>query len=269
VRVTRSVDDCRAWWFHGRVRATLPVFVAVALLWSLVVASPAQAATICGPLSGQGNYFDGYGFGPHDSYGVSAFIVVRSSTPCSPTPSGGTNFTVAWVLLASNALQGYAQSGFYKSPEAGGFTRPYVEYKKNGLTGFSRTLFGTHFFAGEQHKFTVRFTSTCNVPSPGFCLAMELDNTALDRTPFNPEVEWVNRPWHNQYSLEASYQGSDVAGSPTSKTNYTNMVYQDAPAQSWSDEPCGYTFLVPEKVRADREHAATHCHSANFWTTEP
>lgn len=267
----RATQRHRSWLLlraPGPVSATrLAVLMSIAILWPLIVASPVQAASSCGSISGQENYFDGYANGPHDAYGVSAFIVVRASTPCSSTPSGGTNFTTAWTLLASNAFQGYAQSGYMKM--AGGVTHPFTEYRKNGSVSSIRNLYPPHLFAGEQHKFTTRYTSACVNPGPSFCLAMEEDNTALDTTPWNPDFEWVNRPWHSQYSLEATYQASDVPGSPTAKTNYTNMVYQDAPSHSWSDEPCGYLVATPIKTRSDREHAATHCHSANFWTTQP
>jgi hypothetical protein len=249
--------------------ARLAMLMGIVILWPLIVTSPVQAASTCGAQSGEGNYFDGYGNGPHDAYGVSAFIVVRPSSLCSPTPSGGTNFTAAWTAIGSNGLQGYAQSGYDKEAATDNVTRPFTEYKKNNSVLPTTNFYPTHLFAGEQHKYTTRFTSACVNPGPAFCLAMEQDNTALDTTPWNPQFEWVNRPWHPQYSLEASYQASDVPGSPTAKTNYTNMVYQDAPAQSWSDEPCGYSVLIIVKDRSDKEHAATHCHSANFWTTGP
>jgi hypothetical protein len=70
--------------------------------------------------------------------------------------------------------------------------------------------------------------------------------------PFNPELAWVNRPWHSQYSLEASYQGSDVPGNPTSKTNYTNMVYHDAPAQSCRTSRVAMTPSQLKELRSFR-----------------
>ncbi len=236
------------------------------LLWSVIVTSqPALANYDCGTISGQKSYFDGYGNDPViNPYGVSAHTIVRPGQNCTNVPSGGTSFVTAWALLASNAFQGHAQSGYILF--AGSYTRAFSEWQRDSGASFVRVLGGPHLYNGEEHKYTVRYTSACPVPLAN-CFDMEEDSQVFDITTFNPDVYWVNRPWHTQYSTEATYQASDTPGSSTSKTAYTSMVYQNAPAQSWVNEPCGYGILAPVKERSDLEHGTTNCYTANFWTT--
>lgn len=91
------------------------VLAAASLTLPMMFSPRASASGTCS--GAQGSKFDGYyqsGHADHPYEGVSAYMVVRDGNRCSGVANIG-NFVDAWVMIASQTSQAWAQVGFERS----------------------------------------------------------------------------------------------------------------------------------------------------------
>jgi hypothetical protein len=258
------------------LRTLLAIAVCTLSVISLSAASVARASPgeiyQCG---GRANYFDGWtdipNFNSYAFEGASAYIVNQFGAVCdtdrsAPNPGNsttGTNFTSAWVMIASYNAQGWAQTGItrgYDSPQY-----EFAEFTPSRYTGpfYNRFPSNPSLANGVKHAYRALWTSTCA------CIVMSIDGVEVTQTNFDPYQIWYAGPHGDQFSPEfsgeASYLENDIPGVPYAKTAFEALGAQQYSNIALVPMPCIMAYLNSNPARWAA--SASNCTNFDIWTS--
>lgn len=212
---------------RGFVRAVVAIATAaVALLLVTPVAAHAEVAS-CGARSAN-NYHAGY-VNPGDPYveGDYAIIATRYGAVCDSDTSNN-NFTNHYAMIASNNLAGWAQAGYIRWY---GSSIVFFAQQSSGHT--LNTKYGTTALAaGSTNFYYNKWASSC------LCMENIIGRTLYLKSTWNPWTTWTT-PFSPQFTGEATYLASDLAGTASAPANYTAISGQDSATDAWLAYPCG------------------------------
>lgn len=192
-----------------------------AIFSSLAQAGPAQANC-----ASYGLFFDGF-FSDNDPVGAATHITDRQIFLCGASTSDAS----AWVMLAGNQGNEYAQVGFGRSDGQG--ERTFSEWHGT-VSNWAREYHFGVFSAGTDHAYKVRYSESKQA------MQMLIGSDVVDKTPFDPKSNW-HRPWTGQFLGETHWTGDDVPGTPGHRTDFDQ-------AKTQSCETCD--FNAPDNVTA-------------------
>ena len=207
----------------------------------------------------QGNYF----VGAHrtDSFeGIGANITARSAPLCTTITDPAQNVSVTWTMVASLTAghEGWIQSGVAR--RYGESVRHFSQLYDQ-TTGVSSTNWSYFFPLNENHVYWQEWTPACH------CLNSWVDSTLLNHTLFNPYGHWPT-PWDMELSGETTYAESDILGSPTSHTNFTNISFETY-SDTWVFISCP-PYLTSVNSQPARWSINTNgCTGRDVWTQVP
>jgi hypothetical protein len=226
-------------WVKGRhpqrfiVVAALFLFVVPVVQWSSQVGTGAEVYT-CGSGSSV-NYHAGYGqstAGPN-YVGASARILTEYGAVCD-TQQNSNNFTAEYSMVDGQNTSGHnawAQSGYIRWYNSG---ITYFAQQNDGF-GHVNTVFQYSPAIGETHTYIQkRSTST------GF-IASIVDSTTFLTTNWDPEKEWSSPPTV-EFSAEAAYLASDIAGSATTPVQYSSLQGQLESTNNFANVACSTLY---------------------------
>lgn len=235
--------------------ATLLVSVAF-----MALAPPsATASDPCGSGS-TASRFDGFLQNDHPDHpyeGVSGYIVVQDGQPCGGVVSAS-NFSSAWVMIASNNRQGWAQVGFWRP--SGDTLRWFSQF--NDGSGHLETRPSTFSIIGEvgvRHTFRVLWTASCG------CERAVIDTTNWAYSTFNPFGTWDAQPWSPQFLGETHSLAADIPGTAGARTAFSAIGGQRYTDDALESMPCILSGLNDNSNRWAR--AASSCIAFTIWTS--
>lgn len=250
-----------------RLVAALTVSLIVAAPALVALAPPAGAVGTCSS-SNSGNFFAGYlGYTtPPASWaqtpeGASGYIDTRPGHVCSNYVYPYT-FDTAWVMVAYQSGNQYAQSGYMYDGRPGHLCNEYfTEYFLNDGTNFHRSLSDGCAPDNQRHPYYVQYTGSAG-PYPPCCGAMRLNAYGLITVaPFDPwQRSWSFDP---QYFGEVDHTANDVPGSLSAPAYFSGMGIQSVSSGTFVPVPC----YLQKAVDTTRYHAtATACDDTAVWT---
>ena len=234
--------------------------VVITIVAQLLAGFIAPAAAV-GSCTGSGsNYFAGYlcysrapvGW-KETPEGASGYIVTRPGHVCTNL-NYPFQFSTAWVMIADQVFERYAQSG-YMYINTSGCNRYFTEYNRDDGTGFHRALSGGCAIDNQRHPYYAQCIGPAG-PYPPCCGSMRLDAYGLITFPqFDP--------WHDGWSFTPEYFGevthlaNDVPGSVSAPANMSAMGIQAVSSGSFVTVPC----YLAHSVTGSRYYAtASSCH---------
>lgn len=244
----------------GRALVALTLLVPL-LVFGVVAGGPAQAAyNPCGQHTpgqyGGGTQTTGAGTAIE---GVSGNLTYRTDALCTSDLSSG-NAATSWDMITGNAAtDGYAQSGqiyWY----ALGCERHFAQ-QSEFYNSLYLTKTGSCASPGEVHTVWTSWFPSC------VCLQSIVDTTIFLVAPWNPYGNW-HLPFIAQWFGESPlYYETDIPGTPTSSSMFTNMGIQLSSSNS-STQNCFAAPLPTDTYETSPRYSATQssCSVTNFWT---
>lgn len=227
----------------------------------LDLTNPAMAN--CGATGPAGNYFAGYGAPttqqPHVD-GSYAVITTQNGPVCTNGPHDSSNFTSEWSMVSSGNRAGWAQVGYMK--RYGGSTY-YFGQLNSGAHMWSR-VGRSPLGIGSAHYYYNKHVTACR------CIYEIIDRTAWMSSTWDPLTAWP-QPIVPSFSGETSYRESNVAGTSSAPTMYTNLGEQSTTTEAWGLVPCNELYSMND-VRTPRpdgkswHNPMTSCPSFNVYT---
>lgn len=213
-------------------------FATTAALSLALWVTPAAGASACS--GARTNLFAGR-FG----YSVTTFGSSGSINTVNPSLcSGGSTFSTNWTMLAPQATNAWAQSGYLKDTLKSATAIYYfAQWRQNG-TSTPATVYLSGPSAGSIHQ----YRTTVN---PSGYLEMYSDTTKLAQSTWKPSLNWGAQPWSNQFSGETGHCQTDLPGYDFNKGHYTAVTYQAQQSGPWLNSvglgtfhDCGSTYQV-------------------------
>ena len=205
-------------------------FVAVVL-----IGAPSASAEVytCGA-AGTPNYGVGYvDERTSDFYeGAYAYIRTEYGAVCD-TDTSNSNFTAASVAIASSDGSGWAQSGFVRWYNS---TITYFAQQYDGATNL-QTKYANQPSIGSVHGYYEKWQT-----DTGYIKSI-VDATTFLTSTWNPFSKW-SLPFEPQFLGSAYYLESDIAGTSSTPTEYTNLHGQDYVTNYWDSYPCSVLTQV-------------------------
>jgi len=242
------------------IRATVAVLAAAAsLLITTPIAAQAEVAT-CGSRS-PNNYHAGFvNPGDPNVEGDYAIISTRYGAVCD-TDTSANNFTNQYAMIASNNLAGWAQDGYIRW-----YGSSIVFFAQQSSGHSLNTKYGTSGLAlGSTYFYYNKWDPTC------YCMEDIIGRTLYLKSTWNPWSAWV-LPFSPQFTGEATYLASDLAGTASAPANYTSISGQDSWTDAWEPYPCGQMQSVNDgsALRVDgkswRINVTNPCPNFNLYT---
>ena len=216
------------------VRTTVAVVAAAAaVLFATPLSASAEVAT-CGTRSAS-NYHAGY-LNPGDPSveGDYAIISTRYGAVCDSDTSAN-NFTNQYAMIASNDLTGWAQDGYIRW-----YGSSIVFFAQQSSGHALNTKFGTTALAlGSSNFYYNKWDPTC------YCIENVIGRTLYLKSTWNPYTSWV-LPFSPQFTGEATYRSSDLAGTASAPAGYTAISGQAVSTDGWQAYPCGRLQAVDD-----------------------
>ena len=195
--------------------------------FGLQIPSNAIAAIAC-----QGSNWHFVGTNPQFEpfFGVKANITTRNPALCG-NPG---QFSAAWVMVASNfSINGYAQAGYIRFWNQTNVLK-YSEYRQNSSIAYVRNTYGQ---PGTANLYKVVYNFSTDR------LDIWIDSTKVATTNFSPTVAWGNptqSAWNHQFEGETYDNGTDMPGTPSAQTYFTNMgIKASRDYEIWSSVTSG------------------------------
>jgi hypothetical protein len=205
------------------------VAVAAAAISLVTATAPAAYAEVpaCGSRSAS-NYHAGYGVAGDSSVeGDYAIISTRYGAVCDTDTTSG-NFTNQYAMIASHNLAGWAQAGYIRWY---GSAIVFFAQQSSGHTVY--TKYGTSAVAtGSTNFYYNKWDATC------LCMENIIGRTLYLKSTWNPYTAWTT-PFSPQFTGEAVYLASDLAGTSSAPASYTSVSGQDSGTDAWVAYPCG------------------------------
>lgn len=205
----------------GRVAMTVTLAVVTATSALFAAPLPADAASAC---VGSGtNLFAGrFGY-TATTYGSKASLGTVDPGLCS----GANTASTAWSMLAPQATNAWAQSGFVKETAMSPTIIYYfAQWRRNGASTPNTLYTSPGPSAGTVHIYQTL------VNSNGY-VEMYRDTTLMARSTWKPADNWGAQPWSNQYSGETWHCQTDVPGYEWNKEHFTSVLYQAQVGGNW------------------------------------
>ena len=252
-----------------RTFSRLALVVILALTPTVALAGPAQAAGAC---AGFSNTFSGYETSfsdyPDVITGVRGSIVSRPPTTSCTGDARLYNFAASWVMLYGYAAPsgniGWAQAGWMATNWYGGNTLYAGYYGEYDIDG-------NPYNDVRQMRYDLTFTYGQNIQyaeSFNYSTGRE-DNivgfTVANSTNFNPLTAWTGAA--AQYSSEASDVNTNVPGSPSAKTSFTNLSVQAYPSTGYTLNAAPLSYTTP--VHHGSSSSASGTTSFTSWQQYP
>jgi hypothetical protein len=243
---------------HTFGRAVTAVACAAAALVTAAAPASAEVAT-CGSKAAQ-NYHAGY-LNSGDPYteGSYAVISTRHGAVCD-TDTSNTNFTSQYAMIASHDLAGWAQAGYLRW--YGGSIYFFAQQSSGRVLN---TKFGTAAVAtGTSYHYYNKWQQAC------LCMENIIERTSYLKSSWNPWTTWAT-PFSPQFTGEAVYLASDLAGTSTAAANYTAVSGQNNATNAWTPYTCGQLGVINNGTarRSDGKSwhvVSTSCPSFNVYT---
>lgn len=250
---------------RGRHVGLVPLVISLMLVLPVIVLTPVSAtAGIC---SVKSNYFDGAAaFTPNPPIeGVHAALTTQTGFVCSGDYD---QFTTAWVMVASrNGDGGYSQAGFFFQPSTQ-CNNPYAEYNPTGAGyAFTRVVHTEYCYRnGSLLRPEVRFVYRGDTCTFNTCLLNLIDGVKMSTTNFDILGTFMT-PYSPQFYGETRYRESNVPGSASAPTQYTEMSVQRFSDDQWQAGVSG--LAVRNDYLGHWGYVGTGCgiyHCQNIWT---
>lgn len=200
----------------GRLAMVAAITAAAALATAQSASAEVPNCTPSGQVAG--NYFDGMAAYNQPYNGVSANLLVRYGAVCdsdtstyNPSTQNLGNFNYSWTMIADTGGNGWLQSGFFRDYGTG--INNFAQYY-NANYGIV-DIVGAVVNPGETHRYwQQRYGDSQGV------FHSNVDTTRLINTS-NLMDGWAGLS--QQFFNETRYKSSDVPGTSTSKTQFTNI----------------------------------------------
>lgn len=186
--------------------------LALALMCSVFVAVPAvisespAGALSCGTSE---SWFAGTSPTPQTNYYATTQLTTQPVLSLCTTETD--SWSLAWVMIADNAGDGWTQSGYVWRP-AYSTSYLFAQYSKNGSSWY--TAFYNSAPSTAQYYVEYDFTNAD--------MFMVAHAVTLLTTPWDPDTEWTT-PWLPEWEGEVNYSNNDVPGSQSATANFSSM----------------------------------------------
>ena len=227
----------------------------------LDLTNPAMAN--CGATKPAGNYFAGYGIPTTQQLHVDgsyAVITTQNGAVCTNGPHDRTNFTSEWSMVSSGNRAGWAQVGYIKWYGSSTYYFGQLNSGAHLWTRFGRSPLGI----GSAHYYYNKHVASCR------CIYEIIDRTAWMSSTWDPLTAWP-QPIVPSFFGEAAFLESNVAGTSSAPTMYTNLGQQSTSTEAWGLVRCDE--LAPrndgQTPRPDGKswhNPMTSCPSFNVYT---
>jgi hypothetical protein len=180
------------------------VFSSTLLAIPIFVSIPPASAAVCGTTA---HNFAGTSDTPQTNYYAQAQITTQPTTLCGAADS----VSLAWVMIADNAGNGWTQSGYiWRQGITGSYL--FAQYSKNGSAWY------TAYYASAPSTALYYELYDFN----GAAMDLVAHGYQLLTTPWDPVVEW-SAPWLPEWEGETVYPGDDVPGTQASPTYFSSL----------------------------------------------
>lgn len=259
---------------HRAFRFSLLGMCAFIALWTVPTLTANASSSTCGTY---GNYFDSYsdnsaahsqqyeGAGAHITSTPAATCSTDTSGPDATHPSQNfSNFTTAWVMIASQTTGSYSQDGLIAGYNQG-YVYVFAEVN-NGNTFYDRYLPDT-VAANTTYGFYEKYEGACPPPTNHPCIGSYRGNTRITDTNFDPYASggFGPQPWSPQFNDQKSYPGNDVMGAPSNHLNFTYLDGQQYSNDQYVSMPCilGRSYPIASRSAID----PNGCTAFDVWST--
>ena len=194
------------------------------------IAALATCTTQANRWDGEFNWTDAHGSSPGNFEGISAQIVVRPINLCGSVSCFECNFSYAWTMISDYNSRGYVQSGF-GLPQLG--YACMVHWSQVNLTGGTQPgdwhdVFGSCVAPGEIHQYWQQYGGSGQILSNVDTMTFQVLNNAFQT--------WT-APFLVQYFGETLYRESDMPGTDSQVTTFSDMQVQNLIGDAWVATP--------------------------------
>jgi hypothetical protein len=224
---------------------------------------PAYAAF--NPCSRSGAFFAGRGTSVStDVYeGVSAHLTYRSDMLCT-SYLGNDNYANTWSMVLASDGRSWSQTGqvyFYHIQNNSGCAHHFGQQEANNQVGGPTTVYGSCVYPGETHQVWQQYLS-----SNGHIRA-NIDQTVFLETNYVSWTQWA-APLNVTVNGETGYQETDVPGTATQLSDFTQMQVQRFSDDLW-DSACGNATFFSNTTLPRYSDTAVACDHVQVWTNNP